>query len=95
VVKVKVVHFVFLRAITNVRNEELEVETATVGCVIKELAKKYGRRFKDLILNPATGQLQYGIIVALNNRDVRSLEGLDTKVNEGDVISLLPPIPGG
>ena len=78
-----------------IRNEEVEVgDGATVRDVIESLALKHPR-FKDYLVDSRTGQFQYGILVALNQKDVRGLKGLDTEVHEADSITFYPPISGG
>ena len=41
------------------------------------------------------GQLHRFINVYANDEDVRYLDGLDTKVSDGDVVSILPAVAGG
>ena len=41
------------------------------------------------------GQLHRFVNVYLNDEDVRYLEGLDTKLSDGDVLSILPAVAGG
>jgi molybdopterin synthase sulfur carrier subunit len=78
-----------------IKNDEIEVEKdSTIREIIEILNSKY-QKFKEYLIDPKTGDLQYGILVALNQKDVRSLKGLDTAVHEGDTISFYPPISGG
>jgi MoaD family protein len=94
-VRIKVSHYVLIDEHSGVKTEYIEVPKATVGDLIDQLAKKYGAKFRNLILNPKTGELQYGIIVSLNDQDVRKMKGLMTTLSDGDRVSLLPPISGG
>ena len=41
------------------------------------------------------GQLHKFVNVYRNDDDIRYLEGLDTKVTDGDVLSILPAVAGG
>lgn len=41
------------------------------------------------------GSVAPGMLVLLNERDVRVLEGLDTKVREGDIVTVLSVTHGG
>ena len=78
-----------------IKNDEIDVgKEATIREVIEILNRKY-QKFKEYLIDPKTGGLQYGILVALNQKDVRSLKGLDTSVHEGDSVSFYPPISGG
>jgi molybdopterin synthase sulfur carrier subunit len=46
-------------------------------------------------LTDASGSLHKFVNVYANDDDVRYLDGLDTKVADGDVISILPAVAGG
>ena len=41
------------------------------------------------------GNLQAIINVFVNGRSIRFLDGLDTSLNEGDVLAIFPPVAGG
>jgi molybdopterin synthase sulfur carrier subunit len=46
-------------------------------------------------LTDESGSLHKFVNVYANDDDVRYLDGLDTKVADGDVISILPAVAGG
>ena len=90
--RVKVTQFVTDLAF---RNEEIEVgEETTVQDLIRVLDKKYGGFEKNLI-DPKSRELQYGVIVAINQVDVRGLQGLKTGIHDGDFVAFYPFISGG
>jgi molybdopterin synthase sulfur carrier subunit len=75
---------------------ELEVhEDMTVGDLLDELVKKYGDEFKRQIFDSEIGKLRSYVRILLNGRDIDFLNGLGTKLNNGDVLALFPPIAGG
>ncbi|MFE7646803.1 MoaD/ThiS family protein [Streptomyces phaeoluteigriseus] len=41
------------------------------------------------------GQLRRFINVYLNDEDVRFVEGIDTKLTDGDTVTILPAVAGG
>lgn len=51
--------------------------------------------FRSHLLDPASANLQRFVNIYVNDEDVRYLQGLDTRVQEGDVISILPAVAGG
>jgi molybdopterin synthase sulfur carrier subunit len=71
----------------------VEAEGATVGEVFDDLV----RRFPDLKGRVITedGTLHKFVNVYLNDDDVRYLDKLDTKVADGNEISILPAVAGG
>ena len=69
------------------------VDGATIGEILDEL----GRRFPALAGQVVTddGSLHKFVNVYLNDDDIRYLAKLDTKVAEGDTVSILPAVAGG
>ena len=68
-------------------------EGATIGEVFAELADRYpGLRGQ---LTDGSGALHKFVNVYVNDDDIRYLDRLDTKVSEGDVVSILPAVAGG
>ncbi len=68
-------------------------EGATVGEVFAELTARYPGLAGQL--TDAGGGLHKFVNVYRNDDDIRYLEQLDTKVESGDVISILPAVAGG
>ncbi len=71
----------------------LTVEGATVGEVFNALVEQYPGLRGNLLGD--NGDLHKFVNVYKNDEDIRYLEGLDTKVDEGDAISILPAVAGG
>ena len=74
-------------------NATVEVEPGTLGNVIAQLELRY-TELKGQLLDEG-GQLHRFVNVYLNDEDTRYLEQLETKVTEGDTVSLLPSVAGG
>lgn len=70
-----------------------EVEGGTVGELIDELGQRFPG-FREQVMTPE-GELHRYVNVYVNDEDARYLDKLDTKVGEGDVVSLLPSVAGG
>jgi sulfur-carrier protein len=72
---------------------EVVAEGDNVREVLQQLAQEHpateGQLFGD------EGELNRYVNVYLNDEDVRVLEGLDTEVNEGDTLVILPAMAGG
>jgi molybdopterin converting factor small subunit len=66
---------------------------ATVGEVFGELTDRYPGLTGQLVDDQ--GGLHKFVNVYCNDDDIRYLEQLDTKVTDGDVISILPAVAGG
>lgn len=75
---------------------EMEMEDATIRGVLSDLAERFGQEFRDLIFDPKTKNLSNHIRVLVNGRHYNHLPNrLDTKLKEGDEVSLFPTIAGG
>ena len=81
-----------LRTLTGGKSE-VEVEGETVGAVIKALDGAHPG-FTDRLLDD-DGKLRRFVNVFVADDDVRFLEGLDTKVPEGETVSIVPAVAGG
>ena len=70
---------------------DLVCEGATVGAALADCVAR-DPRLKPRIFRE-DGSIWVGVF--LNGRNVRSADGLDTALNDGDEIKLMPPIAGG
>ena len=80
-----------------VGRSELEVQTqesATLSAVVEEVERAYGKSVKNKILAP-DGDFHPYVLVSVNGIDVRELNGIDTRLNDGDKIILALLITGG
>jgi molybdopterin converting factor small subunit len=71
----------------------LEATGATVGEVFGELVAAHPGLQGQLVDDGGT--LHKFVNVYVNDDDIRYLDQLDTKVTDGDVISILPAVAGG
>lgn len=67
---------------------------ATVRTVLEELAAAHDG-LRGRLFDPGTGGLLSYLFVEMNGRDIRTLQGLETPVGEGDALSVLIPVAGG
>ena len=70
--------------------KEMECEGTTVGEALDDLIRREPRLgpriFKD-------DKMWVGVFV--NGKNIRALQGLDTPLNDGDKMNIVPPISGG
>ena len=81
-----------LRTLTG-GDAEVPLEAGTVGEVLKALDAAHpglGERLFD-----DAGQLRRFVNVFVADEDVRFLEGLDTPVQDGQTVSIVPAVAGG
>jgi MoaD family protein len=74
-------------------SSEVAVDGATVGEVLKALDASYpgfqARLFDD------NGKLRRFVNVFVDEEDMRFLQGLDTPLEEGTTVSIVPAVAGG
>jgi sulfur-carrier protein len=71
---------------------ELEAEGATVAEVIDDLVDRYPPLAAQLLVD---GELAPYVNVYVGGEDVRTRDGLDTAIRNGDQLILLPAVAGG
>ncbi len=73
--------------------KSVQTEGRTVGELLENMNSRYPG-FKEQITTPE-GALHRFVNIYINDEDIRFLQSLDTPVNEGDVLSILPALAGG
>ncbi len=73
--------------------ESVELPGATVREVLVRLGKGHGALY-DRVCGPA-GEVLSHVNIYLNEVDIRSLGGLDARIEDGDEMLLVPAIAGG
>lgn len=72
---------------------EVPIEGATVGEVLRSLGERH-QGLAERILD-GEGRLRNFVNVYLGDRNVKSLDGLDSAVEAGAVINIVPAVAGG
>ncbi|RMH61129.1 MAG: MoaD/ThiS family protein [Zetaproteobacteria bacterium] len=73
--------------------DEVRVEGGTIGELIDNLEAAYPG-LKERLCDES-GEIRRFVNVYLNDEDVRFLDGRDTKLKDGDEVSIVPAIAGG
>ena len=96
--KVSVRFFAALRELVGKKVEFLEFsgrEEATVEKVLNRLAELHGTEFVDYVFNGKTREIQGYLTLLVNGRSITTLDGLKTRLMNGDILAILPPVGGG
>ena len=79
--------------------ETIGAQGQTVGAILADVTNKANgigpRLFKELPNESGPGRLNRFVNIYVNDEDIRFLDNLDTKVDEGDEVSIVPAIAGG
>jgi sulfur-carrier protein len=80
-----------LRAATD-GESTADVDGETVGEVLDALYERYGELRSRIAED---GGLRRFVNVYVGGEDIRFLDGLDTRVSDGDEVTILPAVAGG
>jgi molybdopterin synthase sulfur carrier subunit len=96
--QVSVRFFTSLREIVNKKEEILkfpEGEKVTVDLVLKTLAQRFGKRFVEYVYDSKTGEIKGFLQLLINGKSASTLNGLETELEDSDILAILPPVGGG
>ncbi|MFO7814376.1 MAG: MoaD family protein [Halanaerobiales bacterium] len=68
-------------------------EPITLKELISKLDNEFDNYFSEKLLE--SGEIKPGSIILLNGKNILHLNDLNTKINDGDQITLFPPSAGG
>jgi len=81
-----------LRRITEGK-KEVEAQAGTVASVIDELEAQFAG-FRERLLDEQNNLRRF-VNIFVNDEDIRFQQALDTPVQDGDEVSIVPAIAGG
>ena len=70
-------------------------EGCTVGELLEIMKKTWGENLASLLFEPNSSSLLPHIVLMVNGRDIRFLNNMETVLQDGDEILILPPVGGG
>ena len=77
---------------------EIEVSlpgNTTLQELVASLVERYGDELASLLRGPQTGNALPYIRYMVNGRDIAFLKGMETALQSGDEVLILPPVSGG
>ena len=78
------------------RSETIQLsEKATLGELLRKLAEKYGETFRVYVFDASNPAVNQNVLLTVNDASFRRLQGLDTPLNNGDRIAVMPLFSGG
>jgi len=98
IVQISIRFFTVLREVTGKKEEKVEFpegENATIESVLKKLSKQYGKRFREYVYHPQTGEAKGFLQFLVNGKSTSNIKGLETELINGDVLAIIPPVGGG
>ena len=95
---VKVLFFTSLREITGIKEKIVELtsmDEMTIDKILEVLKNQYGKSFVEYIYDSKTNNVRGFLQFLVNGKSIPSPNVLTTKLNDGDVLAILPPVGGG
>ncbi len=87
--------FTTLREIVGKKEEQIKLsDSITVSTLLKQLSEAYGKDFVDYVFDESGNVREY-LQFLLNGKSITTMQGLRTKLENGDQIAILPPVGGG
>lgn len=93
--KIQVRFIATLRHLLGVKSVDLEIpRSMKLLEVLNMLAEKNGEKFRKAIFDE-NGKVKSEFLILVNDAEISVLNGLNTEISDGDVITLLPTIHEG
>jgi MoaD family protein len=93
--KVKVKTFANLRDVVGKPEIEHEIQDgATLGYLLDDLCRTYGKSFEHQIKDRKTGVI-VPFLMLVNDKTCRSVADLSTPLGAGDTVTIMLPFDGG
>jgi molybdopterin converting factor small subunit len=73
----------------------LKLQQPTVREAIQTLAELLSPEAKKLLIDPELNDPRSTALIIVNRKEISALEGLETKIKEGDELILIPVVHGG
>jgi MoaD family protein len=90
----------YLGHVTNMtgkaRTEEITIKNdSSLVDLLNTLAQKYGEPFKKAVYEPGCPDLKSNYIATVNGQLLNQLNGINTKLKDGDHFTIMPVVSGG
>lgn len=70
-------------------------EPVTVYALVQNLAARFGSQFKSILIDPELNDPRPTSLILVNDKEIRLLRGLQTKLNDYDTVTIIPVSHGG
>jgi molybdopterin converting factor small subunit len=67
----------------------------TIDMVLKSLSNQYGKKFADYVFEEKTGEVKGFLQFLINGKSASNLQGLNSQLQENDILAIIPPVGGG
>jgi len=80
----------------NKKQEEIEIQDkSSIRDLLMLLSKKYGDPFRKAVYESGSSDLKANFMATVNGFLLNQLQGVETKLKNGDRVTLMPVVSGG
>jgi len=88
-------YFTVLRELIGRKEEEIELEKGeTVGGLIALIAQRHGQEVRKYLYDE-NGNVRSFLQFLVNGKSIVAMKGFETKLVDGDIVAIIPPVGGG
>jgi molybdopterin synthase sulfur carrier subunit len=84
-----------IRELVGVQEERFEINGSTLRDLLTKIVEVHGNKLENTLFDRRKERISLSVVVFVNGREARHLSGLDTKLTNGDQITVVPPSAGG
>ena len=93
--EISIKYYAMLREATDKKTEIINIpEKSSISDLLDFLVERYNKKLSRYIYDSEKKLKDY-ISFMLNGININSLNGIETTLKDGDILSLLPPVGGG
>jgi len=94
--KVKVHYLGMVKTYTNRGQEDMELNEASIlSDLLDKIAQSFGKPFNAEVYDPGKREVKTMFTVMVNGVIMGQLNGVDTKLKDGDSVIIMPLMTGG
>lgn len=94
--KIKIHYLGLVKTYTSKTQDDVVLpEAASISDLLNGLAKKFGKQFTEDVYEPGMKDVKPMFTIMVNGIVMGQLNGIDTKLKEGDNVILMPLMTGG
>jgi len=94
--RIKIQYLGLVKTYTNrMQDETVLEEGAQLSALLDKLAATFGKPFNPEVYDPAKKEVKPTFMILLNGIVIGQLDGVNTRLKDGDAVALMPLVTGG
>ncbi len=70
-------------------------EGETINALVQRLCAEFGEDFKRVLVDPEQNDPRPNVLILVNGKEIELLQKLETKLDDGDAVTIIPVSHGG